>query len=155
MSQPLENGIRSVGKIRNYQLWYAFIEFLNIPIVYFVLKMGNSPLMAAVVVVCVGFVGMICRLYFARLNFGFAFKAFYKDVFMPTFIVVIFAGVVWGILSLIKPEGIMELLLHLVVVTIAEICIIYFFGLNKKERIFAKERARMFVNEKLIFERRK
>jgi len=76
LSNPIYTLVNATGKIRGYQLIVGFFFILNVPLAYWLLSMGLSPVWVLVSRVGVTFVMQPVRLLIARRLSGFSIRRY-------------------------------------------------------------------------------
>ena len=138
MSTPLMTAIHATGNNRTYQLSVGIIMIMTLPVAYVLLKLELSPVSVFIASLCLSLISLFVRLYLAKRQLGFPFLKYTVEVVLRSFTV---AG-----LSLILPvclhcslqESIISTLIVCCLSLISTLCVTYFVGLNKRERVSAK-----------------
>lgn len=138
ISAPLWMSVQAVGKIRNYQILMSALIFLNLPVIYILMRFGYSPLYAWLVRVVLNVVTYVVRIYYIKRLFTFPAMQYFRKVFVPSLIMLFLAFVLpWyienslgkGWVGLMSVTAISLMFTTLLIVTI---------GLNKVERDMLK-----------------
>lgn len=140
------NAIQATGNIRNYQIVISGITLLNCPVVFFLFKLNFPPYTALAASICISSVALCLRLYFIKVLLQMDPWEYIKAVFLKTIPV--------AFLCLIPPlfytnyleEGVSRLLMNSVLITAWNILIIWFFGLDQKEKEFLKNLIKKYRN---------
>ena len=83
MSAPLWMAAQATGDIKKYQIWVSFSILLNLPLAYFVLALGISPVWVFIVKFLVNNVTHLVRLTYLDKVHCVPFKTFLKAVMLP------------------------------------------------------------------------
>jgi Na+-driven multidrug efflux pump len=147
----ITTAIRTVGKIRNYQIIETIILLLNIPIYYVVLSIGFPPYSIYLASIVVSLAGAFNRLYFGKKIAEINIKRFFKNgispVLVPIFLATIFALAV----HLYFPESIFRLFITTFTCIVTGTTIFWLFGLKKEETKILKQIINtMFLKSGLI-----
>ena len=135
---PIGAGIHAVGKMRLPNITSAFIYMAILPISYLGIKLGASPAIAYVMIICVYPLALFMDLYIINKYTTFPALTFIKNNVLQTslFILIVF------LFPYIVTRYIEPSFLRLVVTTLVSsaifIPIIYFFGLTVGERTYIR-----------------
>lgn len=142
---PIGTGIHAVGKMKLPNLTSAFIYMAILPISYLAIKLGTSPSVSYIVIICAYPLAMFMDLYILNKYTAFPIKKFMlKDVLkIILFILIVF--VLTQILISQIPPSFIRLLMTTIITTIILLSTVYFAGLTSGERFFVKN----FVLSKL------
>jgi len=135
---PLMIGAQATGKIKWYQITIGSFIFLSLPISYFFLKIYDNPNVVFIVIIGINLISLFARLLFLKHLMNLSIKDFFKQVFLKIIIVTFFVLNIYILIStFIQIEKqILGLIYSLIILTVLNLAIIYFIGLNKKERNF-------------------
>lgn len=134
LSGPLWYSVQATGKVRNYQILMSILIIINLPISYFLLKMGYSPIVAILVRVILNFMVHITRILYLGKLINFPRVQYLKDVMINALIITI---VSLPILYFINTYDGKNKLVSFSLFTISIIIntfIVYIIGLKKSER---------------------
>jgi Na+-driven multidrug efflux pump len=87
ISYALMAGAQATGKIKNYQAVVGTIMLLNLPISYFVLKIGVEPQQILVVNIIISVVCLFARLFFLNSLIRLNIVEFFKNVIIRVILV--------------------------------------------------------------------
>ncbi len=87
ISGPLWISVQATGKIKNYQLLMAFLILLNLPVAFFILKMGFTPVFVFVGRVIINIITYIVRIFYLRPLIGLPVRKYMIQVLSPAVIV--------------------------------------------------------------------
>lgn len=82
-SVGLMSAIQAVGKIRNYVILMSVLILLNLPISYYILKMGMPLHYCIIVFIIIEFISLVARLFMAHKIIGLEITDFIKMVVVP------------------------------------------------------------------------
>ncbi|MFI3292237.1 MAG: lipopolysaccharide biosynthesis protein [Rikenellaceae bacterium] len=128
-SSPMWVAVNGVGRIKWYQIILSVIIILNIPISWFLFKMGFDPISATVVKVCLAGVALVARVLYLRWITQFSLSNFVNYSILPILGVVVVSAPVAYYLSELCGE-----IIGAIVGGILAIVAIYFVGLTRGER---------------------
>ena len=133
-SMGLMSSIQATGNIRNYQLTVSVLILLNIPITYFLFKMGLPAYSFGFSFIFIEIVSFVYRIFTARTIVGISIKAFIKEVLSPTGLCIVCATSLVLFLHFTIQESIFRLisvtLLYMTVLGIS----LWMFGLKENEK---------------------
>lgn len=130
-SAPLVNAMQATGNIKLFQLIVSVIYLFNIPISYFLLKMGYPPETALYVNICLVAVSFVPRLILCEYIAGLPIKKYFYEVLIRSILCTFITFVcIIGIRNLLEDFLLQKL--------VSEIClsglIVLFVGVTKSER---------------------
>lgn len=132
---PLGTLINATGKIKVYHLWLSALLILNVPIAYYLLKIGWEPYWVLLTRVILNFVSSIIRTIHVKYLVNFPTWTYFTTVVIRFCIVTIPA---FGLSFLMKQFfgiGISGFIYNAIISVIITSVIIYVVGLKKNERI--------------------
>lgn len=145
---PLWFAIIATGKIKVYEIWLSVLLVLNIPISWYLLKEGWSPVSVLGVKVILNFISAVIRTFYVKSFIGFPIGLYFRKVILKAFIVTLIAfllaiGIDW-MNSFSKVYSVLGSFLLVPIV-------IYWIGLSSEERKFInKFLNRIFIRNKSI-----
>ena len=126
-SVGLMSSIQAIGRIRNYQILMSLLILLNLPICFFVLKVGCPLYYCIVVFILIEIVSLVVRLFMAHRLVGIGIIVFLRDVVLSN-LLCIFSGTIFAILiHILMDESIIRLGLVTFTYIIGYITIAWFF----------------------------
>ncbi|MDB0041013.1 lipopolysaccharide biosynthesis protein [Algibacter sp.] len=131
---PFGTLINATGKIKIYHLWLSALLILNVPIAWYLLKIGWEPYWVLLTRVGLNFISAILRTIYVKHLVNFPSWTYFTAVILRFFIVAVPA---LGLSILIKQyynTGISGFIYNSVISVIITGIIIYLVGINKKER---------------------
>jgi O-antigen/teichoic acid export membrane protein len=135
ISAPLWMAVQATGKIKKYQIIVSSILLLNVPISFFLLKLGFYPYSVSIVNICISLIALWVRLFFLHFLIDLPVMLFFKEILLRIVFVTL--------LSIIVPFGIRFYIcdsLQLLLTTISSLMsvglMILWLGLNEPERRF-------------------
>ena len=139
LSAPLWTAIGATGKIRNYQIIVSLIICLDIPIVYFALKAGFSPVAAFIINIVVSLFAYIYRLVYIKKYVKYSLLTYLKQVLLPCVVVTIISTPI-AFMAYHYSDSILTSLAMISIIVLLTAMIIYTVGISKEERMFANNK---------------
>lgn len=141
---PIGYVSQAANKIKEYQLMIS-VCFLTTPLLTWIAyKLGYNAYTTFVIAIAVDIIGYALRLIILKKTVDFPVLEYLKSVVYPLLKVVV-AGVIFIYVPL-NYYSIMPIL-QLFVSIIATICIIWIFGMNKREHVFIIDKLRNFSSK--------
>lgn len=141
ISGPLWLSVQAVGNIRTYQIIMSLLISLNLPLAYWALKEGMSPLSVWVIRVIVNGTAYIVRIVYLKGLIQLPILRYLKEVVLTSFVVTLLSIPIPCLLSRMYSGW-----MHLGIITFASTSIIlvmvYMFGLNREERLLIQKNIR-------------
>lgn len=137
ISEPLVNGIHASGKIKNYQIILSIILIVNLPLIYFLLKMGASAEIGFVVFIITNIIAFIYRLVVCSKLTNLNISLFITNILSKIGIITITSLVLIHLLSSnvqIKNEWI-NFFVSGILITLINILIIFIIGITREEKV--------------------
>lgn len=136
LSAPLWMFVQATGNIKNYQILMGALIFFNLPLAYFVLKIGMPVYYVWLVRVLVNVVVFLARCVYIRDKYSFPIGDYCRKVMMPVLIVMIvdvpfsltFKAVVNDYLAQVISSCMFSVALTILTA--------FLFGLNKHEKSY-------------------
>lgn len=143
----LSNVVFSIGKLRNYEVSFAILNILILPLSYVALKLGADPEMTYLIYFLIMLVTMIVSLYILSRLIDFSIKDYFKKVIMPL-IIVAAVSLPFPFLSVsFLPNGWLRLLVTTFACFITFLPCFYFIGLDNKEKDLVRMGLQMMKNK--------
>ena len=83
------SAIQATGRIRNYTITMGLILLMNVPIAYIILKLGYPVYYTTMAFVVLEIVSLCVRIFMATHLTGMRIKDYYKNVFLPTMVIIL------------------------------------------------------------------
>ena len=135
ISAPLWLSVQAVGNIRNYQIIMSLLIVLNLPLAYWALKEGLSPLSVWGIRVMINGIIYIVRIFYLKGLLQLPVLRYLKEVVLSSLVVTLLTIPIPFLLN-----GMYSGWLNLGIITFTSAAImlimVYVFGLNKGERLF-------------------
>lgn len=150
VSVPLVTVKQATGNIRNYQLVVGGIQLLALPLAYLFLKLDTPVECLYVSYIFTAILCLIARLYMLKNDIiGWSSVCFLKKVILNVWFVALLSSVFPIIVHKIIMQGWMHLFLTTIVSVFSCIIIMYYVGMNKKERELINAKIKHLINRSL------
>ncbi|SFG53285.1 oligosaccharide flippase family protein [Prevotella sp. KH2C16] len=133
-SNPLMTTVLAAENIKGYQIAISFINLMTFPIAYICLKIFQTPTIVFVVSIFISIVANIGRAYYAQKLVGLKMTKFLKEVVFKISIPTVLVPIVPQLILISMNEGLSRLCMSVIITLISSSIIIYFVGMNHKER---------------------
>lgn len=136
---PIGTGIHAVGKMKLPNITSAFIYMMILPISYIAIKMGASPEIAYVMIICVYPLALLMDLYILNKYTAFPGIRFLVHTVLRSVIFILLTASIVGYITLytMAPQF-PRLVMTTVVSCLCFIPLVYFGGMTVGERSFVK-----------------
>ncbi len=145
--RPLITAQLATGKIRNYQLAVGGTQMLNLPLSYFLLRMGNPPESIFCVAIVISQCCFAIRMYMLRKMIGLSARCFLKKVYLNVWVVAFFSALPAICVSHYQHESLSAFLLNCFVCLISTISSVVYVGCNSNERKMVVEKSQFFIKK--------
>lgn len=138
--------MQSANKIKHYQIFASVILLLNLPISFFLLKMGYNEFTPFIVIVILScfYIGMIIYISYKYLRMSL--KNFFIHVHVKLYIVSLFSFACSFLLKQIFDNSLLHFIYFCLISFTFSIIIIFYFGFNKSE----KQSIILFLKNKIL-----
>lgn len=135
-SKPLTVVVQASGQIRFYQMIQGTWLLIALPVIYVILKLGYSPPSAIIVLIIFTFVGSILRFFLVKRVVPFlSLSTYLREVILNLTLVSFFSFLCcFFILKIEYGSMFMSVAVHSMLMLFITGMIIWFFGLNRKEK---------------------
>ena len=131
---PVGMGIHAVGKMKLPNCTTAFVNFLNFPIVYIVMKLGANPIISYGFTLTALPINICIDLLILRKYTGFSVKTFIRKALIPIVYIAAVGTLVPIIISFLLPNSIIWTILKCIVSATYIAIVIFWLGLSKNMR---------------------
>jgi len=132
---PLWMAIQATGDVKNYQLIASCFLFANLPLSLLFLWLGFDPMWILTTRIILTVLFLFWLIFFVNGRIKLSIKDFFCEVIIPIFIVAGGASFVTVLSHGLFVGDWARLIASCVVSTVSIGCLIYWIGLNKKERV--------------------
>lgn len=133
-SVGIMSAIQATGKIRNYQIIMGTILLINIPIAYFILKLGFPVYYTTIGFVVLEVVSLCVRLIMAKNITGMKIKDYYQNVILPTLIIIVVPMCLAMIPHILMPQSFLRLFIVCITYCTFFLILMYMFAFDKSQR---------------------
>lgn len=147
LQQPLITAILATGNLRNVQLLVGFIQVVNVPISYVMLRQGMTPETVMIVAIALSICCLLARAYMLRTMIGLSIRQFLNKVFCNVMLVAAVSAIVPYLFAQKLNINLLSLVVVSILALISTALTIYFMGCNTTERKFVRGKIASFVNK--------
>ena len=135
LATPLVTVMLATGKIRNYQLVVGGCQLFNLPVSYFLLRLGNLPETIFVVAIAVSVLCEMIRLIMLRGMINLPVRLFLRKVYLNVIIVTVISAICPYIMKgIIGIDSFGSFVLVFLISAVSAILFIYIIGCNKHDK---------------------
>ena len=146
ISNPLITAMLATGKIRNYQLVVGGLQLMNLPVSYFLLRMGLFPEVVIIVAIVISQCCLAARLLMLRGMIGLSVRKYLRKVYLNVLAVTVIASIFPFLLTCQMEETFLNFILLCLIAVVCTSITIYYLGCNKKERQFVVSKIHTIIN---------
>lgn len=148
MNTPIDLAFTAYGEMKYYQIFNTIALLLNLPLVYFILKIGFSYGYAFVTLCVVEVIDIAVNLLVAKRRISFDIPSYLKKVILPNIIDVIILGTL-AIFSIkvFNVEGVWQTLIAASITILISALVSFFVLLTKEEKNYIIPLVQSFVNK--------
>jgi O-antigen/teichoic acid export membrane protein len=152
LSGPLWYSVQATGKIKNYQIVMALLIIINLPIAYFLLKLGYSPVWAVAVRVIINVIAHLARIIYLRFLIDFPYKTYLREVMLNAFLITMIGCPISYYIHTLYKGSFISLVITFILAIILNIIIVVLCGLrqNEKKQIVSYIRNKFIRYEKCV-----
>ena len=110
LSKTIMAGTHATGRIKTYQIVVGGFQILILPLAYFLLKYGLSPVSALIATLFIDVIALFVRMQLARGIFSLSIREFVKRVIVTVFLVTVTAIPIPLFVRLAMGEGFLRFL---------------------------------------------
>jgi O-antigen/teichoic acid export membrane protein len=145
-STLLDQTLIASGRIRNSQTTLCFLQLLNLPLAYFVLKMGYPPYSIYAVYIFLSWCSLSARLYFVHNRTTLSYHYYLVFVLLRSWIIIPIAIAIPIIIITYMHPDFLRLIIVVMTTVASTILTIFLIGLDKNEKdFFAGKIKQVFV----------
>src|SRR5690554_5976078 len=135
ISAPLMTSAQATGRIRLYQSVVGGILLLNVPLSYFLLKLGSEPHIVVFVGITASILAFLARLIIIKHFISFPVNQFLQKVILRVIMVTLPTTILYKFTHHVL-QAPLNFLVESSIVSLCLLLSIYTFGLEKEERSF-------------------
>lgn len=133
--------LMATGKIKMPQIFTGFIQLMNIPISFLLLKHGFSPESTIVTAIIIAHICIFIRLYFLKIEIPYySIRDFIFNVYIKVIVVALFASILPFFIKTLYSESFMRFILVCLSSLIWTSLTVYFIGCDKMDRNMINEK---------------
>lgn len=133
LQAPLWMTIQATGRIRKYQVVVSFIILLNLPVIYFCLYLGMSPISVWIVRIVIDIFLYIIRIIFVKYYVDMDVRDYLKSVVIPIGVVSILS-IFFCLVLKFPNSSILDFFLSSLAYFLSTSLCVFLFGLNAEEK---------------------
>ena len=139
LAAPVTTALMATAKIRNFQIGISVIFLLEIPITYYLLKIGVKPYIALLPSILTQFVGVVFRFWIlSRQVSGYSLWCYYFKIVLRSLLVVLLSFLICFYLQRFYYSNLIGLLLSSILSIIITGLFILLMGATTEERVIIK-----------------
>ncbi len=142
---PLVTAAMANGNLKKYQLIVNGILLLVCPLLYIIYKIGGIPECSAIILFIIMVIATLASAYLLKDMVYLNYYDFIKKVGVPIVVYTPLSFIIPVPIYLVMPEGFLRLIILTPIALLSTISIIYYFVLNKNERLYISS----FIKTKL------
>ena len=139
MTMALSQVVHASGKMKNYQLGSAFVILLVLPVSYFLLKLGYSPIYIYICSIAIFVLLWMVDLFLLRKVFEFSLQDYFLSVVIPCFLTLVLSAIIPYMIHSFMNAGLLRFVVILILSLLAVLTVSYILLLSKKEKCMIKE----------------
>ncbi len=140
ISGPLMTAAQASGRIKLYQSVVGGLLILNLPLSYLFLKLGFAPQITIYVSICISILALYARLIILKNLVDLKSIIFFKNVILRVSIVAFIALILPYLIYINLNSSYIRLIIIVMTCLISTFGSIYLIGLERKERLFIKDK---------------
>lgn len=134
-SVGIMSAIQATGRIRNYQITMGSILLLNVPIAYTILRLGYPVYYTTMAFVVLEIISLCVRIFMATHLTGMRVKDYYKNVFLPTMVIILIPLTIALIPHFLMSQTFLRLIIVSSIYGLSFIVLMFRYAFEKNQRI--------------------
>lgn len=140
LTNSVSTAIQATGKIREFQIGVSIIMLLELPAAYLILKAGYEPPYALLPLLFTTSIALVYRFFLLKkLIPSYSLRRYYIETVLKCVVIFIVCLVSLFFINKLMPNGFLGLVLSAFVSVVVLCAVIYFAGINSKERALLKQ----------------
>ena len=135
LSPSLMTAAQATGHIKLYQFVVGGLLLFNVPISYFLLRMGYAPYIVFYVAISLSVTALIARIYLISALIGMKKRVYLLDTLIPVSLVTLLVLGANSFLNINLTSPLLSFIISVLLTVIITICAVIFVGLNKREKV--------------------
>lgn len=148
MNTPLSQVVHATGKMKRYQVGTSLIICSILPVSYFFLKIGYSPVSTFIVSIVISIINQFVCLFLLRSIFPYSIRLYCRNVIVPCLLLIIITPILPYLIHCFLPEGLLRLLCVIFISVVLTSILAYFVVLNQDEKMILMDYIRKFIKYK-------
>lgn len=138
ISNPLITAMLATGDIRNYQIIVGGLQLMNLPVGYFLLKMGFFPEIVLIVAICISQLCLFARILLLKKMIQLDVLLYLKNVYLKVLLVSVLSSILPFVAKkfFITAESPLRFVCLVFLCIFCSTIVILFLGCDKEERGF-------------------
>ena len=134
LTGPLWMSVQATGDIKLYQILISVVNIINIPLIYFSLKLGYPVWAVWIIRIVVDLIIYIVRCFYLNKRLKMSLSLYYKEVVQPVLLVTLLALPIPFIIERTVSGNHINFILSIVVSILCPCVMTFYFGLKRRER---------------------
>lgn len=149
LTAPVTTALMATGKIRTFQIGVSVIFLIEIPVTYYLLKLGYEPHIALMPCILTQFAGVVFRFWILQRQVpGYSLRYFYIQIVLRSLMVVAIGYIIGCYLQQFCSQGLIRLITSsLISVSLLSI-LIYLLGMSREEKLLVREFVKDYINKR-------
>lgn len=144
VSNPLVTAMLATGKIRNYQIIVGGLQMMNLPVSYFLLRLGCIPEAVLIVAIVFSQCCLVSRLILLRNMIGLSVRDYIRKVYINIIVVATVAALFPYCMASYIQETFLNFILLSLFAMFCTILSVFFIGCNRQEHTLILSKIRSF-----------
>lgn len=145
LSGTLVYGALATGNVKRYQFTMGTISLLNIPISYFMLRIGYKPEITIIISIFLSFISLFIRLILLHSLIGISIKIYMRRVILQNSTIFIMSSIFPMLVVYNSEPGFLRLLLTIISSSFSIMILSYYIAFNNEERSMMKQKVRSLL----------
>ena len=145
ISNPLITAMLATGNIRNYQIIVGGLQLFNLPVSYFLLRIGCIPESVLIVAIIISQCCLAARLILLRKMIGLSVRTYLKKVYLNVIGVTLLSAVMPVFAFYCLKESFLSFIFVSILSLISTLMIILYVGCASKERLFVFDKVKKAI----------
>lgn len=145
LSQPLVTAMLATGNIKNYQIIVGGLQMMNLPISYFLLRMGMIPETVIIISIIISQCCLVARLIMLKNMIGIRVKEYLKKVWINVVLVGCISAIIPLWLESITHESLYCFISLSIICVITTVVTELHVGCNANERQFVYDKIKKVI----------
>lgn len=143
MTYPMVTATYATGVLRRITIIISLLNILELPLVYFILKLGGAAYMSMYPTIAIALINLLTRFFLLkRIITGLNAKHFILKILIPNIFITGFAYFISIVIKfyILSENNFIDFILSATISVIVLIVLIYLLGISSKERKFINKR---------------